>query len=232
LNLGYKSIPIQAYDARGNIVWECELGIYGKVRNLHGEKTFIPFRYQGQYEDVETGLYYNRFRYYSPDTGTYISQDPIGLRGNNPNFYAYVPDVNSWVDLFGLIIVYRALNGAQEASALAGEAIQPKDINVTYTIQEHIDDGKLQTQFISTTKKRKTANFYAKLFPRKGKMEKSTIISIDTDKLPSGKTFDMSSGINPQTGKELTLPGLAYARKDAEVLIEGEIPKSAYTICK
>ncbi|MFL0114052.1 hypothetical protein V2594_14600, partial [Tenacibaculum maritimum] len=42
LNLGYKSIPIQAYDARGNIVWECELDIYGKVRNLHGEKTFIP----------------------------------------------------------------------------------------------------------------------------------------------------------------------------------------------
>ncbi|WP_317206049.1 RHS repeat-associated core domain-containing protein [Tenacibaculum maritimum] len=102
LNLGYKSIPIQAYDARGNIVWECELDIYGKVRNLHGEKTFIPFRYQGQYEDIETGLYYNRFRYYSPDTGTYISQDPIGLLGNNPNFYAYVHDINSFIDPFGL----------------------------------------------------------------------------------------------------------------------------------
>ncbi|CAA0257418.1 hypothetical protein USCSP91_800001 [Tenacibaculum maritimum] len=57
-------IAIQAYDARGNIVWECELDIYGKVRNLHGEKTFIPFRFSGQYEDIETGLYYNRFRYY------------------------------------------------------------------------------------------------------------------------------------------------------------------------
>ncbi|WP_317206018.1 RHS repeat-associated core domain-containing protein, partial [Tenacibaculum maritimum] len=103
LNLGYKSIPIQAYDARGNIVWECELDIYGKVRNLHGEKTFIPFRFSGQYEDIETGLYYNRFRYYSPDTGTYISQDPIGLLGNNPNFYAYVPDVNSKIDPLGLM---------------------------------------------------------------------------------------------------------------------------------
>ncbi|CAA0224537.1 conserved hypothetical protein [Tenacibaculum maritimum] len=105
LNLGYKSTPIQAYDARGNIVWECELDIYGKVRNLHGEKTFIPFRYQGQYEDIETGLYYNRFRYYSPDTGTYISQDPIGLLGNNPNFYAYVSDVNIEVDFFGLDLI-------------------------------------------------------------------------------------------------------------------------------
>ncbi|WP_159244481.1 RHS repeat-associated core domain-containing protein [Tenacibaculum maritimum] len=95
-------IAIQAYDARGNIVWECELDIYGKVRNLHGEKTFIPFRFSGQYEDIETGLYYNRFRYYSPDTGTYISQDPIGLLGNNPNFYAYVKDSNSRIDPFGL----------------------------------------------------------------------------------------------------------------------------------
>ncbi|EFI16444.1 Rhs family protein [Bacteroidetes oral taxon 274 str. F0058] len=38
-----------------------------------------PFRYQGQYEDSETELYYNRFRYYSPDEGMYISQDPIEL---------------------------------------------------------------------------------------------------------------------------------------------------------
>ena len=44
-------------------------------------KGFIPFRYQGQYEDIETGLYYNRFRYYSPESGTYISQDPIRLAG-------------------------------------------------------------------------------------------------------------------------------------------------------
>ncbi|WP_159244473.1 RHS repeat domain-containing protein [Tenacibaculum maritimum] len=102
LNLGYKSTPIQAYDARGNIVWECELDIYGKVRNLHGEKTFIPFRYQGQYEDIETGLYYNRFRYYSPDSGTYISKDPIGLEGGMPNMYSYVNDSNAFVDLLGL----------------------------------------------------------------------------------------------------------------------------------
>ncbi|MFL0076675.1 RHS repeat domain-containing protein [Tenacibaculum maritimum] len=70
-------IAIQVYDARGNIVWECELDIYERVRNLHGEKTLIPFRYQEQYDDTETELYYNRFRYYSPDTGTYISQDRV-----------------------------------------------------------------------------------------------------------------------------------------------------------
>ncbi len=69
---------------------------------MHGESSLIPFRQLGQYEDSETGLYYNRFRYYSPETGTYISQDPIGLAGNNPNFYGYVFDSNSEVDVFGL----------------------------------------------------------------------------------------------------------------------------------
>lgn len=61
-----------------------------------------PFRYQGQYEDEETNLYYNRFRYYSPKTGSYLLQDPIGLVGNNPTLYGYVYDTNSWLDPFGL----------------------------------------------------------------------------------------------------------------------------------
>ena len=65
----------------------------------------------GQYEDVETGLYYNRFRYYNPESGLYISQDPIRLERNNPNFYAYVK---------------------------AGETIKVKNTAATYTIQQHI----------------------------------------------------------------------------------------------
>ncbi|MFK7112911.1 RHS repeat-associated core domain-containing protein [Flavobacterium oreochromis] len=57
----------------------------------------------GQYEDSETpDLYYNRFRYYDPSTGLYLSQDPIGLAGNNPTLYAYVKDSNKLFDPFGL----------------------------------------------------------------------------------------------------------------------------------
>jgi RHS repeat-associated protein len=71
--------------------------------NLRSESQLIPFRQLGQYEDEELdGLYYNRFRYYDANTGLYLSQDPIGLKGNNPNFYGYVHDCNSWVDVFGL----------------------------------------------------------------------------------------------------------------------------------
>ena len=41
--------------------------------------------FHGQYADVETGLYYNLFLYYSPELGNYISQAPIRIAGNNPD---------------------------------------------------------------------------------------------------------------------------------------------------
>ena len=64
-------------------------------------KTSCPWRWPGQYEDEETGLYYNRFRYYDPDAGRYISQDPIGLAGGlSP--YAYTRDPLTIVDPLGL----------------------------------------------------------------------------------------------------------------------------------
>ena len=52
-------------------------------------------------KDQETGLHYNRFRYYSPFVGRFVSKDPIGLSGGSNN-YAYVPNPTSWVDPNGL----------------------------------------------------------------------------------------------------------------------------------
>jgi len=47
-------------------------------------------------------LYYNRFRYYNPESGQYVSQDPIRLSAGLLNFHSYVQDVNAWVDTLGL----------------------------------------------------------------------------------------------------------------------------------
>jgi len=60
-----------------------------------------PLRFQGQYFDEETGLHYNRFRYYDPDIGRFVSQDPVGFAGGD-NFYQYAPNPTGWVDPFGL----------------------------------------------------------------------------------------------------------------------------------
>ena len=62
-----------------------------------------PFRFPGQYYDSETGLHYNYFRYYNPQTGRYITPDPIGLEGGI-NLFAYVANnPPNFLDPFGLI---------------------------------------------------------------------------------------------------------------------------------
>lgn len=66
-----------------------------------GEPGFCNFLYQGQTLDVETELAYNRFRYYNPDDGIYISQDPIRLKGGRC-LYGYVTDVCIAIDPLGL----------------------------------------------------------------------------------------------------------------------------------
>jgi uncharacterized protein RhaS with RHS repeats len=54
------------------VTWDMELDVYGKVRNFVGSSlSDCPFRYQGQYQDEETGLYYNQFRYYDVGIGGY-----------------------------------------------------------------------------------------------------------------------------------------------------------------
>jgi RHS repeat-associated protein len=95
--------PFEMYDDKGGRVWQGELDSFGAIRDFKGNSlTNCPFRYQGQYEDSETGLYYNRFRYYSPEEGMYISQDPIRLSSGVYSLYSYVKDTTSIIDAFGL----------------------------------------------------------------------------------------------------------------------------------
>ena len=104
-----------------------ELDIYGRVRHEEGETNFVPFLYQGQYYDVETKLAYNRFRYYAPEWGMYISQDPIRLEAWLTNLYAYVHDTNGWIDPLGLDMIPNKVAGnAREelAEILSEENIQ------------------------------------------------------------------------------------------------------------
>ncbi|MBC9913106.1 DUF6531 domain-containing protein [Chitinophaga varians] len=113
--------PIQGYDETGNLIWQREIDSYGNTRMLHGEAGFCNYLYQGQTLDTETGLAYNRFRYYNPEEGVYISQDPIRLGGNNPTLYGYVNDPNEFVDILGLSV--------QSCSADKGRLQAEQDIN-------------------------------------------------------------------------------------------------------
>ena len=73
-----------------------------------------PIKFQGQSLDTETGLHYNRFRYYDSDVGMFISRDPIGLLGGN-NVFQYAPNPIGWIDPWGLATVDAIFNMAGES---------------------------------------------------------------------------------------------------------------------
>lgn len=97
--------PLEVTDEAGELAWTGKYQAWGKVHLGEGQvllpKIEQPIRYAGQYADESTGLHYNTFRYYDPDIGRFISQDPIGLAGGE-NLYFYVPNPAGWVDPLGL----------------------------------------------------------------------------------------------------------------------------------
>ena len=92
---------------KAEVVWENQADVYGyeepnQEPEADTKNSFTqPIRFQGQYLDEESGLHYNRYRYYSPKQQRFINQDPIGLVGGI-NHYQYAPNPVNWVDPFGL----------------------------------------------------------------------------------------------------------------------------------
>jgi RHS repeat-associated protein len=84
----------------GSVACELRRTAWGETEVVGG-KASTRVRFQGQYEDEETGLRYNRFRYYDAEAGRFVSSDPIGLRGG-AHAYRYAATPTTWVDPFGL----------------------------------------------------------------------------------------------------------------------------------
>jgi RHS repeat-associated protein len=91
--------PRELVDEDGNVSWSAVLSGWGtRAGGVDGPE--CPIRFPGQWFDEETGLHYNRFRYYDPDTGRYISPDPLGPDGGL-NLFAYVSNPLTWADVYG-----------------------------------------------------------------------------------------------------------------------------------
>ena len=92
--------PLLVVDAAGDAKAQLVTDSRGRARVV-GDATLCPWRFAGQYLDEETGLHYNRMRYYDPDAGQYISRDPLGLRAGL-RVYGYVGDPGIASDPLGL----------------------------------------------------------------------------------------------------------------------------------
>lgn len=89
------------HDEDGITVWRAQYQPYGAVHIEEGADFHQPLRFPGHFYDAETGLHYNRFRYYDPRLGRYLESDPIGIEGGL-NLYAYTNNPLREVDLRGL----------------------------------------------------------------------------------------------------------------------------------
>ncbi|WP_196303695.1 RHS repeat-associated core domain-containing protein, partial [Chromobacterium violaceum] len=98
--------PQALTDEQGRLALEMDYQAWGQAREVIADaasKAGIrnPFRFQGQYHDDESGLHYNRHRYYDPEIGRFISRDPIGLMGGI-NTHLYATNPAQWIDPLGL----------------------------------------------------------------------------------------------------------------------------------
>ena len=104
--------PNELTDQQGDVVWYADYEAWGNTAKVEWREQVIdnvkvsqdelqPIRFQGQHFDEETGLHYNRFRYFDPDLGMFTTRDPIGLMGGT-NVFQYAPNPTGWIDPFGL----------------------------------------------------------------------------------------------------------------------------------
>jgi RHS repeat-associated protein len=105
--------PTALYDVAGKLAWRMQLDLFGVPKEgsfKAEERELCPWRWPGQYDDDEIGLYYNRFRYYDPTLGQYISPDPIDVLGGL-SLYGYTDDPFDLVDPLGLAACKRIVLG-------------------------------------------------------------------------------------------------------------------------
>jgi RHS repeat-associated protein len=92
--------PTELVDEAGALAWHANTTLWGAALPTRGTAD-TPLRFPGQYADSETGLHYNLHRYYDPETGRYLSHDPLGLDEGTETF-AYVGNPTEWIDPLGL----------------------------------------------------------------------------------------------------------------------------------
>ncbi|EOS92585.1 YD repeat-containing protein [Erwinia tracheiphila PSU-1] len=126
-------LPLALYTPEGHQVWrKRHTTLWGlrpeRMRHLAEDRLDPGLLFAGQMEDKESGLVYNRFRYYHPESGTYLSPDPIGLAGGL-NTYAYAPNPLNWVDPLGLSKC--SASGKYKPETILGRTVYKNTVDIS-----------------------------------------------------------------------------------------------------
>lgn len=133
VHVDHLGTPREITDTHGHLVWTANYAAWGKAITANPPRRILTrqgntvaevieeqaeplecnLRFQGQYADAESGLHYNRFRYYEPELGRFARQDPIGRAGGE-NLYIYAPNPINMTDPIGLSYIdHASTNGGR-----------------------------------------------------------------------------------------------------------------------
>ena len=124
---------------------------YGNVTSESNSAVDTIFGYTGRFLDDDTGLQWNLNRWYDPEVGRWVSEDPIGFAAGDPNLYRYTGNSPA---------VFVDPSGLQEHQSLAeqfseppfcylpdGDSVPPDDYEtpIAYSVAPNASDVKSNT---------------------------------------------------------------------------------------
>ncbi len=136
--------PMELTDHNGDVAWSAQYKAWGEAkqeRSAWAKQVGLnnPIRFQGQYHDHETGLHYNRYRYYDPAVGRFVGQDPISYAGGL-NLFVYAPNPIDWIDPWGLARIKNAVEGDRRHQEFNAE-MRIKHPNATIQSECYLRDS-------------------------------------------------------------------------------------------
>ncbi len=133
--------PNRLVTTSGELVWAAQLSAWGQLQSLDVDAVCNNLRLQGQYHDDETGLHYNRHRYYDPVLGQFIGQDPLRLQAGE-NLYEFGPSAINWMDALGL-----SCDEVLDPQAMVN--LQRRLANLVHQVRDELlNDPKLLRSFL------------------------------------------------------------------------------------
>jgi RHS repeat-associated protein len=145
-------VPLCVEDEEGNVVWWANrIDPYGLIDLKPGTSLEYNLRWPGHYFDPDTGLHYNRYRYYDPGLGRYLQADPTGYAGSDVNLYSYCPNPLVQVDVLGLTHEGKSQDPTSDSSDKDGQSRPPAGDDAAPPPRLSNDDGQAAVDLIHET---------------------------------------------------------------------------------
>jgi RHS repeat-associated protein len=221
-----QGVPRELVDGAGTTVWSGTCDDWGRLTREKGAES-CRLRLPGQLADAETGLHYNRFRYYLPEAGQFISPDPLGFAAG-ANSFRYAPNPIDWVDPLGLECgrtdnhVFRTLSFEDREALARGEGISPRGTGGTIADQVAGRDTRYTSasETIAATRKYDSGN---------------GLVAIGVDQAVAGGVgFVDHNNVMQAVRRSGTALDISNASSAREVMFKGPtpIPPTAITVVR